>query len=148
MYDRSFDYYMARISRIPLEGDVYRQVLDTFDLVLGKLKKEEVRYFLLSLLGKNERIMLSKRFAAVLLLNQGLSISEISKRLRLTKQTVLRLSMIKQIKNQGFDLAIKKVNRDKMAKEINRILLGLAKESADLFFNWRIKPPNDYPSKR
>src|SRR3990167_1298273 len=148
MYDRSFDYYMARISRIPLEGDVYRQVLDTFDLVLGKLKKEEVRYFLLSLLGKNERIMLSKRFAAVLLLSQGVSISEISRKLNLTKQTVIRLSLTKQVKTQGFDLAIKKVNRDKMAREINSILLGLVKESADLFLNWRIKPPNDYPSKR
>lgn len=111
------------------------------------MKKEEVRSFLFSLLGKNERVMLSKRFAAVLLLSQGVNISEISKKLNLTKQTVIRLSLTKRVKTQGFDLAIKKVNRDKMAKEINAILLGLAKETANIFFNWRIKPPNDYPRK-
>lgn len=138
---------MARISKYPLEKDTYKQVLDVLDLVLGKMKKEEVRSFLFSLLGKNERIMLSKRFAAVLLLSQGVSISEISRKLNLTKQTVIRLSLTKQVKTQGFDLAIKKVNRDKMAREINSILLGLVKESADLFLNWRIKPPNDYPRK-
>lgn len=60
---------MARISSYPLDNKTYRQTLDTLDLVLGKMKKEEVRSFLFSLFGKNERIMVSKRFAAILLLS-------------------------------------------------------------------------------
>lgn len=147
MYDRSYILFMARVSKIPLDYKTYRQVLDTLDLVLGKMKKEEVHRFLFFLLGKNERIMLSKRFVAVLLLNQGMSISEISRRLRLARQTVIRLNKTRQLKSQGFLLAVKKVKRDRMIKEINTILFGLAKETAGIFFNWRIKPPNDYPRK-
>ena len=147
MYDRSYILFMARVSKIPLDYKTYKQVLDTLDLVLGKMKKDEVRAFLFSLLGKNERIMLSKRFMAVLFLNQGMSISEISRRLKLTRQTAIRLSKTKELKSQGFLLALDKVKQDKMAKEINAILMGLAKETAGIFLNWRIKPPNDYPRK-
>ena len=138
---------MARISKIPLDKKTYRQVLDTLDLVLGKMKKKEVRYFLFSLLGKTERIMLSKRFAAVLLLSYGMNISEISRRLKLTRQTIIRLDKTQEIKNHGFSLAVKKVNQDRMAKEINAILLGIAKGAAEVFLTHRIKPPNDYPGK-
>ncbi|MBI4091980.1 MAG: hypothetical protein HY427_02140 [Candidatus Levybacteria bacterium] len=136
---------MARISKHRLDKKTYMQVLDTLDLVLGKMRKNEVREFLFSLLGKNERIMLSKRFAAILLLERELSLGEVSRRLKLTKQTLIRLKRTQKIKNQGFSLAVRKVNQDKMAREINSILLGLAKETAGIFFNWRIKPPNDYP---
>lgn len=137
--------FMARISKRRLDRKTYFQILDTLDLVLGKMKKNEVRAFLFSLLGKNERIMLSKRFAAILLLERGLSLMDVSSRLRLTKQTIIRLKKTQKIKGQGFTLAVKKVNQDRMAKEINSILLGLAKETAGVFMNWRIKPPNDYP---
>jgi len=138
---------MARISRFPLDKKTYRQVLDTLDLVLGKMKKDEIRKFLFSLLGRNERIMVSKRFAAILLLDRGVSLSEASRRLKLTKQTIIRLKAIRKIKSQGYILAVKRVNQDRRVREINAILLGLVKKSADLFFNWRIKPPNDYPRK-
>src|SRR5215213_9878886 len=100
---------MARLSRIPLDDKTYRQILDTLDLVLGKMKKEEVRAFLFSLFGKNERIMVSKRFAAVLLLHQGMRMSEIANKLKLTKQTVSKLNMTREIKSEGFKLAVKKV---------------------------------------
>ena len=138
---------MARVSKIPLDYKIYERVLDTLDLVLGKMKKEEVRTFLFSLLGKNERIMLAKRFMAVLLLNQGVSISEISRSLKLTRQTVIRLNKTKELKSQGFLLAVNKVKKDKMAKEINAVLIGITKETAGIFLNWRIKTPNDYPKK-
>lgn len=136
---------MARISSFPLDHKTYKQILDILDLVLGKMKKEEVRAFLFSLLGRNERIMVSKRFAAVLLLSRGMNITEICRKLRLTRQTVLRLKKIKEIKSQGFLLGVKKVNQDRMMKEINTVLLGLAKGTAEVFLTHRIKPPNDYP---
>ncbi len=139
---------MARISKYPLDRKTYTQVLDTLDLVLGKMKKNEVRSFLFSLLGRSERIMLSKRIAAILLLERGLSLRNVSRRLKLTKQTIVRLKKTQKVKGQGFSLAVKKVNQDRMAKEINAILLGIAKGSADIIFNWRIKPPNDYPGAK
>jgi len=138
---------MARISKHRLDHKTYIQVLDTVDLVLAKMKKDEVRAFLFSLLGRNERIMVSKRFAAVLLLGRGMSASEIGRRFKLTRQTILRLRAIKNLKSIGFNVGVKKVNEDRMAKEINAILLGLAKGTADTFLNWRIKPPSSYPKK-
>lgn len=77
-----------------------------------------------------------------------MSVSEISRRLKITRQTITRLRKINKLKNQGFSLAVKKVNQDRMAKEINAVLLGLAKGTAEVFFNWRIKPLNDYPGKK
>lgn len=142
------NFSMARISKNPLDNKAYRQVLNTLDLVLGKLKKEEVRHFLFSLLGKNERIMVAKRFTAILLLKQGMKISEIARMLKMTKNTVSKLNMVMRIKNQGFDLAFKKLSQEKMKEDIKQILLGLGKETADIFLNWRIKPPNDYPGKK
>lgn len=138
---------MARLSNTPLDEKTYRQILDTLDLVLGKMKKEEVRSLLFSLFGKSERIMVSKRFAAVLLLNRGMTIAEISRRLKLTRQTIVRLNMIKELKGQGFLLALKRVNQSKMTKEINQILVGLAKGSAEVFLKHKVKLPNDFPAK-
>lgn len=138
---------MARLSNTPLDKKTYRQILDTLDLVLGKLKREEVRQFLFSLLGKSERIMVAKRFTAILLLKQGLRMTDIARALKLTIGTVRRLNMTMQIKNEGFDLAFRKVSQEKMKEEIKQILLGLGKETAGVFMNWRIKPPNDYPRK-
>src|SRR3989344_4884661 len=115
--------FMARVSKHRLDKKTYIQVLDTLDLVLGKMKKDEVRAFLFSLLGKNERIMVSKRFAAIVLLERGLGLTEVSKILKLTKQTLVRLKRTQKIKNQGFNLAIAKVKKDRMAKEISSILL-------------------------
>ena len=132
---------MARISKIPLDHKTYRQILDTLDLILGKSKKDEVRQLLFSLLGKNERIMICKRFTAILLLNQGYTIADICRRLNLTRQTVSRLKSTRNLKSLGFDIAIKKVNKERLSKEINTILLSIAKEAAITVFTHRIRPP-------
>lgn len=136
---------MPQISRIPLDRKTQHQILDTLDLILGRLKKEETRVFLFSLLSKTERIMVAKRFTAILLLKQGLRIAEIARILNMTESTVRKFTMLMQVKNQGFDLAYKKISREKMKQEVKEILIGLGKEAADVFMNWRIKPPNDYP---
>jgi hypothetical protein len=56
--------------------------------------------------------------------------------------------MVMQIKNQGFDLAFKKISQEKMKQEVKEILVGLAKETAEVFLTHRIKPPNDYPKRK
>jgi hypothetical protein len=111
------------------------------------MKKDEVRSFMFSLLGKNERIMVSKRFAAILLLRKGVAVSEVSRRLKLTQQTINRLQLTNELKGAGFNLAIKKVNQDKIAKEINILLKGLAKGSAEILLTHRVKLSNDYPRR-
>lgn len=121
--------------------------MDTLDVVLGKLRREEIRTFLFSLMSGTERLMVAKRFVAVALLYQGLDDKTIAETLNMTRSTVNKLALIAQVKNQGFNLAVKKLRGEKKKQEVKKILLGIAKESADLFLNWRIKPPNDYPRK-
>lgn len=139
---------MPHLSKKRLDKKTYTQVLDTLDLVLGKLKKEEARTFLFSLMSGTERLMVAKRFVAILLLQQGLDDKTIAESLHMTRATVNKLALIKQLKSQGFDLAFKKINQEKMKQEVREILLGIAKESADVFMNWRIRPPNDYPGAK
>ena len=138
---------MARVSRTRLDKITYTQVLDTFDLVLGKLKKDEVRNFLYSLMSGTERLMIAKRFAAITLLQRGLDDRSISERLKITRSTINKLKIIMRAKDRGFALSLHKLNQANTREEINEILLGLAKGSADLFLNWRVKPPNDYPKR-
>ena len=119
---------MARVSKIRLDYKTYTQILDTLDMVLGKMKKEEVRAFLFSLFGGNERTMVSKRFAAILLLNRGMKVTDIALTLKLTRQTIYRLARTQELKSKGFQHALKKVNQDKMNKSIKKILIGFANE--------------------
>lgn len=121
---------MPQVSRIPLDHQTQHQVLDTLDLVLGKLKKDETRAFLFSLLSKTERVMVAKRFTAILLLKQGKKISDIAKTINMTESTIRKLGMQMQIKNQGFEVAFKMMKDEKIAEEINNILISLAKYSA------------------
>ncbi len=65
---------------------------------------------------------------AILLLQRGVSVSEIAKRLKLTRQTIYRLDEIKELKSHGFLLALKKVNQDELNRGIKKILLDVAKE--------------------
>ena len=138
---------MARVSRVRLDKITYTQVLNTLDLVLGKLKKDEVRTFLFSLMSGTERLMIAKRFAAITLLQRGFDDRTIAERLKITRATINKLKLIMKVKDQGFALSLKKLNQDKMAKEINQILLGLAKGTAEVFLTHRIKPPDDYPKR-
>ena len=138
---------MTHVSKRRLNKKTYEHVLDTLDLVLGKLKKDEVRSFLFSLMSGTERLMVAKRFAAITLLQQGRDDKSIAETLKMTRSTVNKLEMIMKIKDKGFLLAFKKIYKEKMAKEINELFLGLGKGAAGVFYNWRVKPPNDYPRK-
>lgn len=136
---------MARISKNPLDDKTYRQILNTLDFVLGKSKKDEVRHVLFSLLGRSERIMVTKRFTATLLLKQGYRTSEIARLLKMTEATVRKLNKVRSIKNKGFDLAFEKIKGEKIANEVREILAVLVKNSAELFLKYKVKPPNDNP---
>jgi uncharacterized protein YerC len=133
---------MARVSKSKLDKITYTQVLDTLDFVLGKLKKDEIRTFLYSLMSGPERLMIAKRFAAITLIQQGMPTSEISRKLKITRSTINKLKIIIRAKDKGFSLSLKKLNQEKMAKEIKNILIGIANEMGS---SSRIKRINKYP---
>ena len=116
---------MTRVSRDKLDKITYNQVLNTFDLVLGKLNKDETRVFLYSLMSGSERLMIAKRFAAITLIQRGLEDKDISGRLKITRSTINKLKIVMRAKDKGFALSLKKLNKDRTAQEINKVLLGM-----------------------
>jgi len=140
---------MTHLSKRRLDKETYTQVLDSLDIVLGKLKKDEVRAFLFSLMSGTERLMVAKRFAAIALIDQGVSTSTISDRLNMTRATVSKLAMIMKIKDKGFAVAFGKVKQDQAIMDMKDVLLGVGKLTAEILLTHRIKAPSDYPrSKR
>ena len=119
---------MPHISKKKLDKRTYTQVLDALDLLLGKLKKDEVRTFLYSLMSGTERLMVAKRFAAIILIQQGVEDKEISERLKITRATISKLKLIMKVKDQGFELAYKKFKQEKLMKDIKTMIIGIANE--------------------
>ncbi len=132
-------HIVPHISRIPVDNKTRNEILDTLDFVFGKLNKEEARIFLFSLLSPTEKLMLAKRLAVIILLNQGTSESEISSALNVTRVTVSRMQLLLLTKKEGFDLALKKLGNIKRMEEFKKMLMALARYSARAA-GGRVKP--------
>jgi len=76
---------------------------------LGHLKSDEAGKLLGALLSDTERMMFAKRLATVLLLDENLPESQISETLKLTPDTISKISlMLKTPKGEGFTIALSK----------------------------------------
>lgn len=120
---------MPQVSKVQLDKRLERQLLSNLEVVLGRLSKNEMNYFLLSFLTKTERLMLAKRLALAILLKEGLSDTEISLTLGITRVTVARMKLFLESRGQGYDLALKKLNDEAALKEFKKFLVGLARYS-------------------
>lgn len=96
-----------------------------FSEVLGKLtKKEEIEIFLSDFLSPTEYMMLAKRLAIVLLLSRGYNYEEIGNLLKVSSETVGRISLSAKRHSQGLKLAIDKIFGEEKKKEF---IMGLEK---------------------
>jgi uncharacterized protein YerC len=120
---------MPHLSKRILDSRTERSIKQTFKLVLGKLNSNEIDSFLYSLLSPTERMMLAKRLAIVLLLKQGIDDVAISDSLCVTRVTVNRMHLFLEIRPEGFDLAEKKIDEDKLMQDIKNTLIKLASYS-------------------
>jgi len=77
---------MPHVSQRILDSRTKRQIQQTFELVLGKMNKDETNIFLFSILSETERLMLAKRLAIAVLLNEGVDQSSISEALCVTRE--------------------------------------------------------------
>ncbi len=83
---------MTNISSNPLSTDKQGQLFDELTKLLSKLSATHIKSFLENLLGPEEQIMLTKRFSAIVLLEQGYSRYKISKSLHLSESTVTTIN--------------------------------------------------------
>jgi uncharacterized protein YerC len=121
---------MPHVSRIKLDKKVEEKLINTLDLTLIKLtKEEEMKGFLTSLLTPTERLMLAKRLAMVILLKRGMSESKIRNTLKVTRATVDRMQLYLEVRGEGYDPVLSKLENEEIVKELKIILEKLANYS-------------------
>lgn len=122
---------MPHVSKNSLSRKAEESLIQTLELVLARLsKEEEIKGFLLSLLSPTERLMLAKRFAIILLLRENLSDLEIAQSLHVTRETVSRMKILSELKGQGYQAAFVKMQDEKLVQDLKSMLLDLARYSA------------------
>jgi uncharacterized protein YerC len=118
---------MPHVSRIKLSKKTETHLMKTLQLVLANLtSQDQISLFLLSLLTPTEQLMLVKRLGIVILLREGLPDSQIAQTLHVTRITVSRLRYFDEARGQGYDLAFKIIQNEKILQDLKGVLFKLA----------------------
>ncbi len=116
---------MVRINRTELTAQELSLLLSRLDTTLARLKKDDMHIFIGEILGKEERITLAKRLAAVVLLYEGYSCYRVSLLLKLSFTTTTKLR--KKIETGAYACTVrlltkKKLDYDELLNTIMSIL--------------------------
>lgn len=122
---------MPQVSRIKLSKKTETQLIESLNLVLSSVSKQEEMYlFINSFLTDTEKLMLAKRLAIIILLSENLSDSQIANTLHVTRITVSKMRYYYEARGrEGFTIALSKIKTDKRLSSFKNILLSLAKYS-------------------
>lgn len=82
---------MPRVSDRKLDPDLQNQILQLFYEGVGELSPKGARKVLKALLTPEERLMVAKRIAAMLLLKGGYSYKDLDKVLRIVPATTVKI---------------------------------------------------------
>ena len=122
---------MPHVSRIKLSKNTEEELLKNLNLALSSINdSSEMISFLNSLLTPTERIMIAKRLATIILIEENLSDSDIADTLHLTRITVAKMRLFYEARGQGFKIALKKLKEHKRFEEFKEVLLSLAHDIA------------------
>ena len=117
---------MPQVSRIKLDKKAEKQLIDTLELIFSKVsKKDEMNSFLSSLLTPTEKLMLAKRIAVVVLLNEGLNDSQIASSLNITRITVSKMRYFIEARGDGYKIVHKVLRNENLLKEFKNVLVKL-----------------------
>lgn len=121
---------MPHVSRYKLPKKAEEKLIETLQLVFTKiLRREEMDTFFNALLTKTEKLMLAKRLAIVVLLEEGLPESQIADSLHVTRMTVSRMQYYLESRGQGYKVALRKLAQEKQLEEFKKVLLSLLRYS-------------------
>ncbi|MFT5849781.1 MAG: hypothetical protein ACI9H6_000600 [Patiriisocius sp.] len=102
---------MVRLNKNQLDvkqlNALFVQLSETF----GKASVPDANYLLTELLGNEERIMLAKRLATVVLLLEGTSLYKTSRVLKISPATAQKIQ--RQINNNSFTYIVKALGKNK-----------------------------------
>lgn len=118
---------MPHVSNYKLSKKSEDEIVKNLNLVLTFIHSgDEMVSFLNALLSPTEKIMLAKRLAMIVLLESGMSDSQISELLHVTQGTIARMRLFYEARGQGFKIALKKLEEQKRLKAFKDTLLELA----------------------
>lgn len=121
---------MPHVSRNRLSKKIEQELTGKLNQVLTILNSsDEMFAFLEALLTETERLMLAKRLATIILLNEGLPDSQIAEILHITRITVAKMRYYNKARGQGFNIALAKLEKQKQFFVFKKMLLSLARYS-------------------
>jgi len=92
---------MVHLNKTELTSSQKKELLAQLNDTLGTLRKSQTNSFLSELLGKEERVMLAKRLAAIILLQEGASLYKVSEVLKISSSTAQNLRQ--KLDDGGFE---------------------------------------------
>lgn len=121
---------MTHVSRYKLPKKTEETLIKNLNLVLSKIsKQEEMEYFLNAFLTETEKLMLAKRLAVAVLLEEGIPESQIAETLHVTRITVAKMRYFLESRGQGYKVALQKIAREKDLQLFKKLLLELARQA-------------------
>ena len=123
---------MPHVSRYKLNPSQEKELIESLNLVLSSISnKHDMLRFINSLLTDTEKLMLAKRLGVVVLVKEGLQDSDISSALHITRMTISKLRYYYEARaKEGYDIALRKIEGEKVLQGVKRFLLALADYSA------------------
>ncbi len=106
---------MTNVSKVPLEPRVYKSIRNDLRKAVSRNAIAGAS-IIEALLTKAERIMLSKRLAAIILLENGASYYRISKLLKVSVSTAIRLN---KYRNQGLFIQIQRTTKNRQGGNLS-----------------------------
>ncbi len=117
---------MTHISKRVLSDEVKKNILDSFDAIVGNLKSQnQASVFLATALTETERIMIAKRLVAAFLLRHNIDQNEIAETLKLTPATISKLRLWVKLNQKGFEFVFSQLEKERGKKIAKQILYRL-----------------------
>lgn len=110
---------MTRVSRLPIEKNVYEDSTQTFYRLIDDLEGNEMGEFFDDFLTEEEKLMLSKRLAVAQLIRQGFDYLEIKGILKVSNGTISGVKHWLKYK-KGFKIGLEKVIKREKYSELDR----------------------------
>jgi len=119
---------MPHVSRNKLDPQEEKELVESLNLVLSSVSgRGDMLKFLNALLTDTEKVMLAKRLGIIVLVKEGLKDSEIARALHVTDITVTKFRYFYESRaKEGYDIALSKIEKDKVLQGVKRFLLALA----------------------
>ena len=114
---------MTPVSRYKLTAEFEKRVLDTLTSELTKItEKSKLSSLLTLLLSTSEKIMLAKRMATFVMIEQQIPDTQVAKVLHLTRITVAKLRLTYLLAKEKKDPVVKIVQRPSLREIIKPLL--------------------------